>query len=140
MDITPEARERLDHFMNSRRLELGISWREVATRAGISYEALRALRVGPGGTADLTARKIDSALEWAPGSVARIAAGGDLREQVPASVTEHLAQVFREIEQQDDGDDVPVLTEEEMRILATFVKMIRTRKAERERGEGKRGA
>jgi transcriptional regulator with XRE-family HTH domain len=58
----------------------------------------------------------------------------------PASVRAHLADVYREIEQQDDGDDVPVLTEEEMRILATFVKMIRTRKAARERDEGKRGA
>jgi hypothetical protein len=58
----------------------------------------------------------------------------------PATVTAHLADVYREIEQQDDGDDVPVLTEEEMRILATFVKMIRTRKAARERDEGRRGA
>jgi len=83
MDITPEARERLDGFMDARRLELGIPWREVATRAGISYEALRALRNGPGGTADLTARKIDAALEWAPGSIARIAVGGEPRELAP---------------------------------------------------------
>jgi ABC-type nitrate/sulfonate/bicarbonate transport system substrate-binding protein len=77
MDITPEARQRLNDLMDARRLELGIPWREVATRAGISYEALRALRAGPGGTADLTARKIDAALGWAPGSVRAILDGGE---------------------------------------------------------------
>jgi hypothetical protein len=131
----------------------GLSIREGARRAGISYGRWRQITngwqsAGAGNYVPVTGP---------PATVARMAAAAgvsadaleaagrpdaakSLRERVPASVVAHLADVFREIEQQDDGDDVPVLTEEEMRILATFVKMIRTRKAERERGEGKRGA
>ena len=77
MPITPEARERLSRIMEDRRLDLGLSWREVASRAEVSYEALRALRTGTGGIRPLTARQIDSALEWVPGSVQAIMDGGD---------------------------------------------------------------
>lgn len=140
MDITPEARERLDGLMDARRLELGIPWREVATRAGISYEALRALRNGPGGTADLTARKIDAALEWAPGSVARIGAGGDPAELsaqpegAAAPATDEVARIEREY-----SVDLSVLSESELRIVLTLVRVFDARLEQRMR-ETKRGA
>ena len=86
MAITPEQRERLDRTMNARRLELEITWRDVATRAGLSYEALRALRSGPTGIRDLTAAKISRALDWEPGSVGAVLAGG---EPVNTEVSEH---------------------------------------------------
>ena len=130
----------------------GLSIREGARRAGISYGRWRQITngwqsAGAGNYVPVTGPATTVARMAAAAGVSADAleaagrpdAAKSLREQVPASVTEHLADVFREIEQ-DDGDDVPVLTEEEMRILATFVKMIRTRKAERERGEGRRGA
>lgn len=75
MDITPDRRARLNAYMEERRLGLGITWRELARSAGVSYEAVRALRRGPGGIAELTARKLDGALRWQGGSIAAIING-----------------------------------------------------------------
>jgi len=77
MEITRKARERLDKLMDERRLDLGFTWRYVAVRAGLSYEAIRALRTGSGGIRSLTARKLDRALQWKPGSVERVLRGGN---------------------------------------------------------------
>lgn len=79
MDITPEARQRLAGLMEERRLDLELTWREVALRAGLSYESVRALRAGDEGNPQpLTLRKIDKGLEWRPGSSRRILyEGGD---------------------------------------------------------------
>jgi transcriptional regulator with XRE-family HTH domain len=85
MAITQEQRQRLDQVMNTRRLDLGITWRDVASRAGLSYEALRRLRTGDGGIRDLTAAKISRALEWTPGSVDAVLGGG---EPAPAAARE----------------------------------------------------
>lgn len=65
----------LDDAMNQRRLELGLQWRDLATAAGISYEALRAIRRGTSRPADLTARKLEEALQWEPGGVRAVLAG-----------------------------------------------------------------
>lgn len=62
--------------MNARRLELGITWADVAKTAGVSYEALRKLRSGPFGPRELTDAKISRALGWKPGSIAAILGGG----------------------------------------------------------------
>ncbi|WP_171111288.1 MULTISPECIES: helix-turn-helix domain-containing protein [unclassified Streptomyces] len=73
----PEPHERLDEAMSQRRLELRMNWREVSQAAGISYEALRAVRRGDYRPAELTARGLDEALRWAPGSVYAILNGGE---------------------------------------------------------------
>ncbi|MFK0155406.1 helix-turn-helix domain-containing protein [Streptomyces sp. NPDC090493] len=62
--------------MNRRRLELHMTWRELSTNAGISYEALRAVRRGDYRPTALTARALDDALGWAPGSVYSVLDGG----------------------------------------------------------------
>lgn len=77
MDITTEARQRLTEIMESRRLDLGLTWREVGLRAGVSVEAIRLLRAGPGGIRPLTMRDLDRAFGWMPGSVQKILDGGD---------------------------------------------------------------
>lgn len=77
MDITRTNRARLDALMDERRLDLGLTWRDVAQRAGISYEAIRSLRTGTTDMRSLTLRKLDKALEWQPGSAARVLTGGD---------------------------------------------------------------
>ncbi|MCZ4609707.1 hypothetical protein O3S80_39265 [Streptomyces sp. Lzd4kr] len=84
----PEPHERLDEGMNQRRLELRMNWREVAQAADISYEALRAVRRGDYRPTELTARTIDNALQWAPGSVYAILEGGE-----PAPLREGAAAV-----------------------------------------------
>jgi Helix-turn-helix len=105
MPITPEQRERLDAALNGRRLELGITWRDVASRAGISYEALRKLRLGDGGIRDLTAAKVSRALGWEPASVQAIIDG-----RAPA-VAEQPAGTGR-------GSEMEPQCEYERRILA----------------------
>jgi hypothetical protein len=77
MPISDDVRERLDRMMNDRRLELGLTWREVAERAGLSYEALRGIRTSGSGMRELTAVKIARALEWDPQAVLRILVGGE---------------------------------------------------------------
>ncbi|MGW0599922.1 helix-turn-helix domain-containing protein [Streptomyces sp. NPDC002776] len=70
-----DPHKRLDDAMNQRRLELGLQWRDLAAAAGISYEALRAIRRGTSRPAELTARKLDEALQWEPGGVRAALAG-----------------------------------------------------------------
>jgi hypothetical protein len=83
MDITPEARRRLAGIMDERRLDLGLTWKEVAIRGGLSYEAVRALRTGDEGNPEpLTLRKIDRGLEWMPGSSRRVLYEGGEPEDV----------------------------------------------------------
>ncbi|MBD0837404.1 helix-turn-helix domain-containing protein [Streptomyces sp. TRM68416] len=72
----PEPHERLDEAMNQRRLELRLNWRDVAKGAGISYEALRAIRRGDSKPTELTARALDEILRWMPGSVYAVLNGG----------------------------------------------------------------
>ncbi|MFJ5156371.1 helix-turn-helix domain-containing protein [Streptomyces sp. NPDC088353] len=73
----PEPHERLGEAMNQRRLALRMNWREVAQAAGISYEALRAIRRGDYKPTELTARGLDEALQWEHGSVVAVLRGDD---------------------------------------------------------------
>jgi hypothetical protein len=63
--------------MTARTAELGIGWEQLARRAGIQYETLRALRVGKSAGRPLTRRAVSLALEWTPDSVDRVLSGGD---------------------------------------------------------------
>ncbi|MGW4030787.1 helix-turn-helix domain-containing protein [Streptomyces sp. NPDC004838] len=91
----PEPYERLDKAMNERRLTLRMNWREVAEAAGISYTALRAIRRGKYRPTELTALRLDEALQWAQGSTFTILGGDDLpsgedEEQGDEELTEEL--------------------------------------------------
>lgn len=83
----PRPHELLNEAMNQRRLELRMNWRQVAEEAGISYEALRAIRRGDYRPTELTARGLDGALRWTPSSVYAVLDGGDPTplEQQPAT-------------------------------------------------------
>jgi transcriptional regulator with XRE-family HTH domain len=76
----PELARHRDEAMNRRRLELGMTWRQVATAAQISYETLRAVRKGETAGGELTLSSIERALRWAPGAFTHIDAG---REPLP---------------------------------------------------------
>ena len=97
MSITPEARQRLAALMEERRLDLELTWREVALRAGLSYESLRALRAGDEGDPQpLTMRKADKGLEWMPGSTRRILYdGGDPEDVLSPAERETLERSAR---------------------------------------------
>ncbi|MGV2384200.1 MAG UNVERIFIED_CONTAM: helix-turn-helix transcriptional regulator [Thermobifida fusca] len=88
--MTPTPHERLAQAVEARRGELGLSLREVAERAGITGETLRAVRRGSNEPSQLTKRGIERALRWAPGSVDAILAGGD---PTPAGPYAHIGDV-----------------------------------------------
>lgn len=79
MTASPGARTRFNDLLEERRLELGLSLRDLAGAAGVSYEVIRSLRAGTGGDPrPLTMRRLDGALRWKPGSVERVLYhGGD---------------------------------------------------------------
>lgn len=75
---TPEARQRLTDAMEARRLELGLTWREVAAAGGLSYEVVRAARTDfSRDMRPLTVAGIAKGLRWTPDSVRRILEGHD---------------------------------------------------------------
>lgn len=88
--MTGSHHERLAELMDARRLELGMTWEEVASAAGIKPPTLRAIRNGTNRPSQLTKRGIERALRWAPGSVDAILAGGD---PTPAGPYAHLSNV-----------------------------------------------
>jgi transcriptional regulator with XRE-family HTH domain len=75
--MTGSRHERLDAAIKERRLELGLSWKEVAQAADISEATLRAIRNGANEPSALTARGIERALGWSAGSVERVLKGGE---------------------------------------------------------------
>ena len=87
MPARPPARQRLADLMESRRLELGLRWREVAEAGNISYEVIRAVRNGNGQIRPLSQHGIETGLHWSAGSVQRILDGGDPASIEPAPVT-----------------------------------------------------
>lgn len=95
--------ERLNRAMDQRRLTLGLDWEQVATRAGITSAALRAIRRGKNRGRDLTRRKLDDALQWEPGTLDGLADGRIGPDEV------------RESERSPSDDDMP-LTRGEFRL------------------------
>jgi len=95
-----EPHERLAQAMNERRLELTprLNWRQVATAAGISYEALRAIRRGDYRPSENTAAALDDALRWERGSVEAILDGGTPTPRQVGTPEEEAAQLKRERE------------------------------------------
>ena len=83
----PESPHRLDAAMDARRLDLHLSWRDVAREADISYETLRAVRRGENSPSPLTTRDIERALHWAAGSVDAVLGGSDPDPLEGASTT-----------------------------------------------------
>ena len=72
-----EAHRRLDRVMDERRVELRMSWRDVAQAAGISEAALRTIRRGRHDPKDLTAAHIEDALQWPTGTLRSVLDGGN---------------------------------------------------------------
>lgn len=73
--------------MQRRRVELRMSWRDVSTTAGMSYEGLRAIRKGDRHPNAVTKGRIEDALQWMPGSVDAVLAGGQPTQAQPPGPT-----------------------------------------------------
>lgn len=76
----PGARQRLAEHMERRRAELNLRWQDVSEAADVSVRALQSVRKGDGELRSLTEAGIERGLQWAPGSVRAILAGGDPAE------------------------------------------------------------
>lgn len=74
--------------MDERRAELGLTWTEVARRAGLTPEALRLIRTKSTDLQRSTKDGIERALLWEPGSVDAVLAGGDPTTQPRAEATQ----------------------------------------------------
>lgn len=81
-------RERLAELMEERRLDLKLTWREVAVAAGITTETLRQVRFGTAQIQKLTQRGVEDALAWQPGAIASFLAGGDPPSAASTAVPE----------------------------------------------------
>lgn len=77
--LTPVAENgpaRLDHFVRRRTAQMRISPRELSSRGGPNRTTLHKAINGTGRLRESTLTRIDNSLGWAPGSAARILAGG----------------------------------------------------------------
>lgn len=72
-----EARQRLTLLIEERADELGMTWNELAEKAGLTKEGLRGVRFGSGKMRRLTKRGLEDALRWESGSVDRVLEGGE---------------------------------------------------------------
>lgn len=63
--------------MEDRRVALRMQWREVAESAGLSIAGLGAIRRGERRPTAVTRARLEDALQWAPGSVDAVLAGGE---------------------------------------------------------------
>jgi hypothetical protein len=85
-----EARKRLAQIMDARRLELGLTWQDVAEQGDVSLRALSNARAGDNEIRALTRAGIEKGLRWPQGTVTVILAGGE-----PAPHREHLPAMQR---------------------------------------------
>lgn len=84
MPIESDQRQRLAAVMEDRRLELRLTWQQVAERGDISLRALSSARAGSGDIRPLTRRGIDKGLQWVEGrGVDAILAGHDPQPAIP---------------------------------------------------------
>lgn len=76
--MPPQPHELLDQFMEDRRLELGMTWKQVSAQSSVTVETLSALRKGrtnPTKASQLTRRGIERGMKWAPGGYEDALAG-----------------------------------------------------------------
>jgi hypothetical protein len=84
MAITPQTRSKLSDLIEDRRLDMGLTLRQVAQAAGIAYESIRTLRSPDAGAPrPLTMRGVDQALMWKSGSVRRVLYDGGDPDPLP---------------------------------------------------------
>jgi hypothetical protein len=115
MPARPPERERLAALMEERRLELDLTWEQVAEAADLHYETLRSARNENAGIRKMTKRAIDRGLQWTPGSVDLILNGGD-----PVALPVLHAVPEQPAPQLPDGDADAETADAAVRLLASY--------------------
>lgn len=120
--------DRLDQAMNDRRLDLDLSWDEVAAAARRSVATLRSIRRGTSQPSDLTKRRIENVLQWDTGSIDAILAGGDPtpleRNPEPEPDIADLADRVARIEARGNNNRIEEVAELLAELQATVNKML----------------
>lgn len=75
--VEEEPRSRLARLIQTRRRELRLSERQAAATAGVARNTWASAEEGVKQLAEKSIAGIEAALQWAPGSVERILAGGN---------------------------------------------------------------
>ncbi len=78
-----DATERLQQAMEDARLELGVKWEDIATRAGVSTSTLHRFRKGEGPRTAETTRRIEKAYGWPRGYIDALTEGRESPPDVP---------------------------------------------------------
>lgn len=73
----PRERVALERAMDARRRFLRHSWEDVAREGGVKADTIRAARTGSAPIQQSTRAAIERGLQWQPGSVSAVLAGGD---------------------------------------------------------------
>jgi hypothetical protein len=102
-----EARQRLAVLMDKRRLDLRLTWQDVAEQGDVSLRALANARTGDSEIRPLTRRGIEAGLQWEAGSVDRTLDGGypvpeeedplPLSPELEKTMRHHLSEVKQRI-------------------------------------------
>ena len=103
-----EPHERLDAALDARRIDLDLSWKDLAATARTSEPTLRAFRSGARRPTGLTQRRLEDALGWESGSIDAVLDGGQPtpaetearpQEEIVADIDDELAaaeELFRQ--------------------------------------------
>lgn len=103
-----DPHERLDAALDARRLDLDMSWKELALAARTSEATLRAYRSGARRPTGRSQRRLEDTLKWAHGSIDAILDGGEATpadapqppaEAAPRSLAEAVERAEARLEQ-----------------------------------------
>lgn len=107
--IDPEARKRLADAMDERRIELGLTWREVAQRGRISPETVRAARNGTSNIPPLTAKALEEGLAWRRGTIEALLSDEPVAAPAAATAPNPASESERPADYPADFPDHPAL-------------------------------
>ena len=132
-----DVRVRLTEAMENRQEELGLTWRQIAAKAGVSVQTLISVRKESREITPRTRRAIELGLKWPPGYVTAILEDREPPEVAPHSSTPPAKEPTSEPVARKKARLSP---EEIAAIEAEVVQMTRWQLAERaamiERGAG----
>lgn len=112
----------LDAAMDARRVDLRMTWREVAEAAELSLAGLSAIRRGERQPSTLSRRRLEDALQWERGSIEAVMEGHDPTAVNPDETeTVPRTQTLESRNEPRFGD----LTEKEKRVLAATLRAMR---------------
>lgn len=136
MDGGEDPVRRLAQWIRKRRIELGLSQRTAADRAGIARNTWIAAEDGARRVYDENYAKIERALQWLPGSIGLILEGGDPHIELwpaPASASPNEADDLARIAA------LPIPASRKLEMVRVYLEIASQAQAERDEDEREAG-